>query len=281
MTSIAADLLDIATVVFAASSMLSVGLGHDLAEILRPLRNLRVVVRLLIANYMLVPALTLLVLQIVPLERPLQLGLLLMGVAAGAPFVIKLSQTAGADVGLTTTLLLLLLPVTVVFMPLVVPLLRPGADVRTGAIATPLVVTMLLPLAMGLLAHRRWESRALRLRPWMSKLSSVALIVLVASALIADFDTIVRIGWKPILAAALVTAGAFGIGYLAGGVDPDNREIFGLGTAQRNIAAATVVTTQAANHPDTVSMVVISSLVTLAILFPTAHILYRYEIRRR
>lgn len=281
MTSIAANLLNIATVVFAASSMLSVGLGHDLAEILRPLKNLRVVARVLIANYVLVPALTLLVIRIVPLEQPLETGLLLMGVAAGAPFVIKLSQTAGANVGLTTTLLLLLLPVTVVFMPLVVPLLRPDADVRIAAIATPLVVSMLLPLAVGLLVHRLWESRALRLGPWMSKLSSVALIVLVVSALIANFDTIVRIGWKPLLAAALVTAGAFGLGYLAGGIDPDNREVLGLGTAQRNIAAATLVATQAVGHPDTVSMVVIGSLVTLAILFPTARMLYRSEGRRR
>ncbi|GAA2508798.1 bile acid:sodium symporter family protein [Streptomyces thermolineatus] len=280
MADTAAALLNIATVVFAAGSMLLVGLGHDLAEVLRPLRDLRSVARALIANFVLVPALALLVLRIVPLEEHLGTGLLLIAAAAGTPFVIKLSQAARADAGLTITLLLLLLPVTVVFMPLVVPLLQPGANVRIGAIAAPLVMTMIIPLVVGLLVRRLWANGALRLRPLLSNLSTTALIVLVASALIANFDVIVRIGWRAPLAAALVIAGAFVLGYLLGGNDPDNREVLGLGTAQRNIAAVTVVATQTVGHPDTVSMVVISSLVGLAVLFPTARVLYRREIQR-
>lgn len=275
MVNAAAAVLDIATVVFAASSMLSVGLGHDLVEIIRPLRDPRNVARALIANYVLVPALALVILRIVPLDEPRETGLLLLAVAAGAPFVIKLSQAAGADVGLTATLLLLLLPVTVAFTPLALPFLRPGAEVEVGAIAVPLVTTMIVPLAVGLLVHQVRVGVALRFRPLMSGLSTVALLVLVASALIAHFDGIVRIGWRALVAAALFTAGAFALGYVLGGRKTGNCEVLGLGTAQRNIAAATVVATQSVDHPDTVSMVVISSLLALALLFPTARMLFR------
>ena len=44
-------------------------------------------------------------------------------------------------------------------MPVVVPLALPDADVRAWAIARPLVLTMLLPFAAGLLL-RAWSERS-------------------------------------------------------------------------------------------------------------------------
>ncbi|HEX5514508.1 MAG TPA: hypothetical protein VFY81_08955, partial [Gammaproteobacteria bacterium] len=49
----------------------------------------------------------------------------------------------------------------------------------------------------------------------------------------------------------------------------------GLGTSQRNIAAATVVATQAVGHPDTITMVVVASLIGFGLLFPVAGMLRR------
>jgi BASS family bile acid:Na+ symporter len=60
------------------------------------------------------------------------------------------------------------------------------------------------------------------------------------------------------------------IGYLLGITGRGTREELGLGTAQRNIAAATVVATQSLGDPDTIVMVVVTSMVAMAILFPTA-----------
>lgn len=280
MTEFFADLLSIGTLVFAASSMLSVGFAYTLAEIVGPLRDYRAVARALVANFVLVPALAFLVIELVQLDRPHEVGLILIGTAAGAPFVIKLSATAGANMALTTTLLVLLLPVTVLYMPLVVPWLVPGTDVEAGAIAGPLIMTMLIPLAVGLIVRALWADWARRVRPAMSTLSSIALIVLVLSTLIAYFDAIFDIGWEALVAAALLVIGAFALGYLIGGYNPDNREVLGLGTGQRNIAAASVVATQAVDNPNTISMVIVTSMVGLAILFPTARFLNRRKASR-
>lgn len=46
--------------------------------------------------------------------------------------------------------------------------------------------------------------------------------------------------------------------------------MLGLGTSQRNIAAAMVVATQAVGDPDTVTMVVVTSLIAFVVLFPVA-----------
>lgn len=65
-----------------------------------------------------------------------------------------------------------------------------------------------------------------------------------------------------------------------GGKDPDAREVLGLGTAQRNIGAATVVATQSIGNSDTLVTVVVVGIVGQVILFPIAGWLRRQERQR-
>lgn len=281
MTAFLAALLDVAVVVFAASSMLSVGLAYTFADIVGPLRNVWGVLRALVANFVLVPLLALLVVSLLVPNEAFAAGLVIVGVAAGAPFLIKLTELADADLSLGATALVLLLPLTVIVMPIAVPFLIPGAWVNPAAIAVPLAVTMLLPLALGLAIRVRWPQLAARVRPWLGRVSTVALLALIAATLVVAFEPLRAIlGQGVILPALLVVAGAFGIGYLAGGRDPDVREVLGLATGQRNIAAATVVATQSIDDPDTLAMVVATSLVGFAVLFPIAGVLRKHERRR-
>lgn len=260
-----------AVLVFAVSSMLSVGLAHDWRAIVGPLRDWRKVVRALATNFVLVPLLAVFVIQIISLERPHAIGLFLVASAAGAPFLIKLAESGETDVALGTTLLVVLLPATIVYMPLVVPLALPDAAVSTAAIARPLVLTMLLPLAVGLVAHAYAQPLAARLQPLAARVSTAALLVIIAAQVLANLPAIVAIFATPaIVAALLLVAGAFVIGYALGGPSRASKEVLGLGTAQRNIGAATVVATQAIRDVDAVAMVIVTSLVGFAILFPAA-----------
>lgn len=268
--AILAWVLDASVLVFAVSSMLSVGLGNTLAEILGPLRDLRAVVRALVANFVLVPLLAVLVLRLVPLDVPHAVGILLIATAAGAPFLIKLVEAAESDIALSATVLVLLLPVTIIYMPVVVPLIVPGASINALSIAVPLVLSMLLPLAVGLLVRHHREGWARRYQPEVGTLSTVALVVLVVITVLTNLGSIATVIFtEAVLAVLLVIGGAFLIGYGVGS-GRRSREVLGLGTAQRNIAAATVVATQAVGHPDTLVMVIVSSLAGLAILFPIA-----------
>src|SRR5690606_24558775 len=101
-------------------------------------------------NFVVVPVWAVLLSWMLSLDEPYEVGLLIVASAAGAPFYIKLVQTADGDLGFAATMLVLLLPVTVIYMPIVVPVLVPDvADISALAIATPLFTTMLLPLAVG------------------------------------------------------------------------------------------------------------------------------------
>jgi len=216
------------------------------------------------------------VLQAVPLDAPLAIGLFLVSTAAGAAFLVKLAQLAGSDVALSTTLLLVLVPASVVFMPIVVPLALPQARVSAMAIALPLALTMLAPLVAGLAVHELLPRAARRLQRPMANVSTVALVALIAWTLLSNLREVLIILRTPAIAAALIfIGGAFALGYGIGGPGRESKEVLGLGTAQRNTAAAMVVATQSVRDPDALAMIVVMSLVGFAMLFPIAGLLRR------
>lgn len=269
-------LSSVAIVVFSVCTMLSVGLGHTLRDVFGPMRDSRGVIRALVANFVLVPLLAYGVVQVVPLDASEATGLLLVATAAGAPFLIKLTAAAGGNLPLSASLTMLLLPATVVCMPFLVPVVAPDARVSRAAIAVPLLSTMVLPLGAGLLVRARHPTLAERLRPWPGKLASVALVALVAATCLAHFGEVVHIiGRGAIFAPLALILGAFAIGWVFGREYRGGHVVLGLGTAQRNIAAAMVVATQGLDDPDTVVMVVVASVVELAVLFPLAWLLAR------
>jgi bile acid:Na+ symporter, BASS family len=275
-------LLSIAIVVFSVCTMLAIGLGHTLREILGPMLDARGVVRALVANFVLVPLLAYGVVQVVPLDRSYATGLMLIATAAGASFLIRLTAAAGGNMPLSASLTMILVPATVLLMPLLVPLVAPDTRVSPAAIALPLIWTMILPLGAGLFVRARHQRLAERLRPWSGTLAGVALVVLFVAALVANFEGVVRIiNTGAILAPLILILGAFGIGWVFGREYRGGHVVLGLGTGQRNIAAAMVVATQGVGDPNTVVMVVVSSLVGFAVLFPIAWLLARRSRRQR
>ncbi|HQG31320.1 MAG TPA: transporter [Deltaproteobacteria bacterium] len=277
MTEILSILLNVAVPAFSVTSMLSVGFGHMVQEIFEPFSSPRSVIVPLLANFVLVPLLGAAVIWFFSLDRPLENGLILFSASAGAPFLIKLTQFAKHDMALSAALLVLLLPATVIYMPIVVPLMLPEAEVSAGAIAVPLMLTMLLPLGVGLFVRSRSARWAMRLQPVMGKVSTISLVMLVGTTILLNLRAILDLlGTGAVLAAAFVIIGAFVIGYVLGGARYERRCALGLGTAQRGIAAAMVVAAESFGNPDTLVMVVVSSLVGLAILFPIASVLSRH-----
>lgn len=273
-------ILKVDIVVFAVFSMCFVGLNHTIQEVVSPLKVPRKVINAVLANFILVPLYVFLILQIIPLERSYSIGFMLVALAAGAPSLIKLTITAGENVARSTALLILLLPVTIVYMPLLIPVIIPGVDVSARVIATPLIVTMLIPLIIGFLIKAFLPKIIHRIKPIFRVVPTITLVLLIVLTFIVNFRSIIDIlGNRVIVTAVIVILGAFGIGYLLGWPDITSRNILGLGTAQRNIAAATVAATQAFTDSDILVVVVLTSLVGLLLLFPIAKILRKIEER--
>lgn len=257
----------LAVLVFVVCSMLAMGLTLTVPQILAPLKDIRMVVLALLANFALVPAVAFLVLAVLPLSGGLTVGLLIVALAAGAPFLPKLAQVTRGDPAFSVGLMVLLMVVTIGYLPLVLPLALTGVTISAWDIARSLIFLMLLPLLVGLVVRARYEEVAESVAPVMSQASGLALVVLVVAFFVGYFPDLVGVvGSTAILAAVLFLLAAFAIGYLLGGRDGAAKRVMGLGTAQRNLGAATAVAGLNFTDPDVLIMVLVVGLVGLVLL---------------
>jgi len=271
----------IATLVFVVSSMVAMGLGLKVAQITAPLRNLRLVSLSLLANFVLMPAAAVVLARVLRLDEPLGVGLLVLGVAAGAPFLPKLTQIAKGNLAFAVALMVLLMVITVGYLPLVLPVLLPGVSVNPAKIARSLVLLMLVPLAVALAVNAKLPAAAARAKPLFDRLSSLGLILVVVLLVVVNFNKVLSVfGTRAILAGMLFIAFGYAVGWALGGPAADTRPVLGLGTAQRNIAAALVVGGQSFSNPSVVVMVVVVAIVSLLILLPMSRLLARKASHR-
>src|SRR3954452_13184887 len=157
---------------FVLSSMLSMGLSLTVGQILVPLRNYKLIVLALLANLVLMPFAAFSIAKLLQLDQPLGTALLLLGTASGAPFLPLLARISKGNLAFAVGLMVLLMVVTVVYMPLVLPLMLKGVSVDPMKIARSLIFLMLLPLAIGLLVRARLSGLAAKAQPFLSKLST-------------------------------------------------------------------------------------------------------------
>jgi BASS family bile acid:Na+ symporter len=274
MTEILATLAQLSVLVFVIGSMASMGLSLKISQIIAPLKNLKLVVWALVANFVLVPLVALGITAIIPLDDSVRIGLILLATAAGAPFLPKLAEVAKGSTAFSVGLMVLLMVVTIIYLPLVLPLLLGGGiEVNPWDIAQSLIVMMLIPLAIGLFVNARYEETAAKVQPTFGQASNIALLALTVLGLVMNFQAMIDlVGSLGILAGIIFIVISVVVGFLLGMLgSPEGsiRSVMGLGTAQRNISAALVVAAQNFDS-SVITYVMVIAVISLVVLMPTA-----------
>jgi len=261
----------ISGLLFVVTSMLAMSLSLSVQQMTQPLKNIRLVILALLANFVLVPLLAYVIIKIIPLDQSLQIGVILLATAAGAPFIPKLVQGAKGNVAYAVGLMFLIMVVTIFYLPFILPVLLPGVEVNPWDIAKSLIVTMLVPLVMGMLIKLHSPDVADHWAPVMQKISSLSILILLVVGLGLNISNIIGfIGTRGIGAMVILILGALLIGLLFGGRDPGIRSAMGLSTANRNGAAALLVATQNFSGTNTLPFVLVGTVLMLLILLPIA-----------
>jgi predicted Na+-dependent transporter len=268
-------LTQVSGLLFVLASMFAMGLSLTIPMITSSISNVRLMVLAVLVNFVVVPAVAYGAAQLlIADDHPgLKTGLILIGAAAGAPFLPKLVQTAHGVLALGVGLMVVLMLVTIVYLPVVLPLLLPGdVAVDSAQIAKSLIFLMLLPLGIGLFVRARYQELAASVQPVASRVSSLAIAFLMVALLVTNFKQIIdTIGTGGILAALILLVVAFVVGFFAGGSPEEQRSVLGLGTAQRNLSAAIVVAAQNfSGDPEVITMVMVVGVMGLIILFAAA-----------
>lgn len=256
--------------VFVLGTIVSMGLSLTMAQITGPLRNIRFVLVALLANFIVPPILAFILIRVFSLDEPLAVGLLLVSLAAGAPGLPKTAVFAKVDTAAATGLMVLLVVVTIIVMPIALPLLLTGISVTFWDIASGLVYLILTPLALSLFVRARYPEAAASSQPLFAQASNLSLLILMVLMVVLNFSNVVGLLGSGGLLASLILVILTAVGgYLLGSLGKADSWVQALGAGQRNIAAAMVVATMNFGN-DEVVMVVVYSLIVLVVLVPLA-----------
>ena len=263
-------LYNLMSLVFVLGTMASMGLSLTMQQITGPLRNTRFVVVALLANFVVPPIMAFILIRVFSLDEPLAVGLLLVSLAAGAPGLPKTAVFAKMDAAAATGLMVLLVVVTIIVLPIALPLLLTGISVTFWDIASGLIILILVPLAVALFVRARYPEAAASALPSFTQASNLSLLFLLALMVVLNFSDVVGLlGSFGLLASLILVVLTTAGGYLLGKLGQAGDWIQGLGAGQRNIAAAMVVATMNFGN-DEIVMVVVYSLIVMVILIPLA-----------
>jgi predicted Na+-dependent transporter len=263
-------LYNLMSLVFVLGTMASMGLSLTMAQITRPLRNARFVIVALLANFLVPPILAFLLIQVFSLDESLTVGLMLVSLAAGAPALPKTAVFAKIDAAAATGLMVLLVVVTILVLPIALPLLLTGISVTFWDIASGLIILILVPLAVSLFVRARYPEAAASALPHFAQASNLSLLFLMVLMIVLNFSDVVGLLGSGGLLASLILVGLTTAGgYLLGRLGKAGDWLQGLGAGQRNIAAAMVVATMNFGN-DEIVMVVVYSLIGMVVIIPLA-----------
>ncbi|HNS18600.1 MAG TPA: hypothetical protein PKI34_12350 [Bacteroidales bacterium] len=226
-------------ILFTISNLAMMGLQVNIPQVGRKMKNVKFVAMILVWGWVVGPLLGWLIIKILPLDVPYANVVLLTSLAPCAPFLPPMITKARGDIDFGGAFIPLAAVGTVIFMPLLAPLLIKGIALSSLTLAKPLVITVLIPLIIGALI-RTYATR-------------VADKIFKPVKLIANLSTLLTIvGCFVIYTPQMIdTAGSFALlsmtvfmlvlGLLAYrfgfGLKQNERSIMSMGMGTRNIAA--------------------------------------------
>jgi BASS family bile acid:Na+ symporter len=240
MTEILNILLKITVVIFMAGNLLELGLRLNLKEALRGLRDVRFVTLSVLWAFVLCPVLAYVLPMIIPLTPAYAMGLILLGLAPCAPLLPIMTEKARGDVNYAASFILLASAGTVVYMPIMVPLLVKGLTVSAWTVAKPMLVLVLIPLVIGIVIQVRRAATASLIQPFVKKVTGIdTLLMLILVLIIYGKGFIGAIGTYAIgtqvIFFTVITAASYALGF---GMPRRQKSVLSLGICTRNCGAA-------------------------------------------
>ena len=261
-------LFKISLAIFMMGSLLEMGLRLSLPDALRGLRSVRFVAYTLVWSFAICPALAYAITLVVPLEPTYAIGLVLLGMAPCAPFVPILVDKAEGDLGSTAAFMLLVSAGTVVCMPFTVPLLAKGLTISAWAIAKPLLLVVLLPMAVGVIIRRNWDALASKMLPFAKKLAGIAGIVWAVFCLIIYGKGLLGVAGSFAVASELIFFGiiCFGTYWLSFGLPHEQKVVVSIGVTTRNLGACLTPLLAAPDVDERATLMIVLALPIMVIV---------------
>jgi BASS family bile acid:Na+ symporter len=266
----AAEFIKILVPVTLIVMMIAIGLGVSLSELAAAARNWRLVVKVMLANYVCVPLITVgLLISFHPPDPTVPVGFLILAVCPGAPFAPSCTRLAKGNVAASVGQMVMLAAWSAIVAPillyLAMPVLSANGKLRIDAakIIVTLLVTQLAPLCIGLAVRNLLPRVAGKLLKPTNLLNLILNLTTLTLILVEDFPLLSAVRWQAYLGMAALLAASLAIGWLLGGPGSENRRAVMLTTALRNVGVGLVIVTGSFPGTAAVTAVVVYGIVEI------------------
>ena len=260
----------------------AIGLGSTLQDLTYLWRRPGLMIRSLVAMYLIVPAIAFAMVKVLDLPPVVSAALLVLAVSAGAPLLPRKLSSFGDDAyvfSLTVTSSLL----AVVLVPTWVALLSRHFHVSTelppAVVAAAIAKSFLLPLAVGMIVRAAWlKGRGDRVADRLIKVGGLAMTAAGVLLLVLHWDILPKTGGRGMSTLIALMLAALATGHLLGGPEEDGRTALGIACATRHVGVAVLVAT---SFPGPHTSVLIAVYVVAAAAVSIPYLRWRRQVASR
>jgi BASS family bile acid:Na+ symporter len=251
-------LINILVTITLIEMMVSIGLGVTFADLVKVARDWWLIGRAVAANYLCVPAATVLLLVLFDAHPMIAAGFLILAVCPGAPFAPACAKIARGDVAAAVGWMAILAGSSAIVAPLLLYFLLPlisaneTLQVDPVRIVISLLIVQLLPLLVGLgLRHWRRAWAETIQRP-ANRVSAVLSLLTVGVILFVHYPLLLEIRPRGYVGMTILLIVSWAAGWLLAGRSAELRKSLALTTSLRNVGVGLVIAS--ASFPGTAAV---------------------------
>ena len=258
-----------------AAIVLAMGLMAAPADATWLWRRPRLLLRSLLAMYVLVPGIAFLMATWLPLSSAVKAALLVLAVSAGAPLLARKVRRLDGDayaLSLVATTSLLAIVVVPAWVALLARHFGVSGELPVPAVAALVGKAFLLPFLAGMAARGLLPSLAGRVAPWLFRIAGLVLLGMALGLLIEQWRLLVALPGVAFVSLVAFLGLALAIGHGLGGPDPEERSVLATACATRHVGIAALV---AAAYPGPAVAAIVAGYLAASALVTMPYLRWR------
>ncbi len=224
--------------------LLAIGMLSTNKEITYLWRRPKLLLRSLLAMYVLVPLAAILFVSFLPLADGLKLAVFVLAISAGAPLLPKKLMGLGSDeyvLSLVVTASVLAIFTVPAWSAVLGPLFGRQSHLAPVEVAMLISKSFLLPLVCGMLVRWFFPNNSGSIADKILTVAGLVLTVSAVALLATNWQLLANAGWAALLSLSGLTLISLIIGHLMGGEEPGERTALAVSCATRHLGLAILV----------------------------------------
>jgi predicted Na+-dependent transporter len=261
---------------FVAIVMFSIGLRVSTGDLYSIQRARGLLIRTLVANCILIPAIGFLLIRLFPLTPDASIGIMLLAAIPGTPISLQFTRMAKTRLAFAAAVIFVLSLVSVAMTPVIIGTM-PQTLQHSDRPVSSLLATLALYIALPLCARRVPNIGSRLILPLGVVASVVFLFIMWDTRLMRREALNTMRGNGTVLAMVLLLLSSMLIGWLIGGLDRDTRRILATSTGMRSV----IVVWYIARYCFPGTRVYMIPLIYLSLMVPTNLLFHLVFLWRR